>query len=112
MKDIHEHTRARNRLPNRRAAETFTVEVGNLRYVVSVGRFADGGLAELFISNGKAGSDSDTAARDSAVVASIALQYGVSLEVIRHALMRNRDGSACGPLGAALDRIAAAEDER
>jgi len=25
--------------------------------------------------------------------------------------MRNRDGSACGPLGAALDRIAA-EDER
>ena len=55
--------------------------------------------------------DSDTAARDGAVVASIALQYGVPLEVIRHAVMRNRDGSACGPLGAALDRIAA-EDER
>jgi len=105
MKDIPERTRARNRLPNRRAAETFTVEVGNLRYVVSVGRFAAGGLAEIFISNGKAGSDSDTAARDSAVVASVALQYGVPLEVIR------RDGSACGPLGAALDRVAA-EDER
>ena len=112
MKDIHERTRARNRLPKRCAAETFTVEVGNLRYVVSVGRFADGGLAEIFISNGKAGSDSDTAGRDGAVVASIALQYSVPLEVIRHALMRNRDGSACGPLGAALDLLHEREAER
>ena len=96
----------RRRLPDRRLAETFELEVGGLRYVVSIGRFADGALAEVFISNGKAGSDSDTAARDSAVVASIALQYGVPLEVIRHALMRNRDGSACGPLGPALDLLA------
>jgi hypothetical protein len=69
----------------------------------------DGSLAEIFISNGKAGSDSDTAARDSAIVASIALQYGVPFEIIRHALMRNRDGSACGPLGGALDRHAEME---
>jgi hypothetical protein len=112
MKDIHERTRARNRLPNRRAAETFDLEVGGLRYVVSVGKFTDDAPAEIFISNGKAGSDSDTAARDSAVVASIALQYGVPLEVIRHALMRNRDGSACGPLGAALDLLHEREAER
>jgi hypothetical protein len=98
----------RRRLPNRRAALSFALEVGGLHYVVSIGRFEDGSLAEVFISNGKAGSDSDTAARDSAVVASIALQYGVPLEVIRHALMRNRDGSACGPLGAALDKISGA----
>jgi hypothetical protein len=98
----------RRRLPNRRLAETFDLEVGGLRYVGSIGRFEDGSLAEVFISNGKAGSDSDTAARDSAVVASIALQYGVPLEVIRHALMRNRDGSACGPLGCALDLISEA----
>ena len=102
---------ARRRLPNRRQAETFELEAGGLRYVCTIGRFADGALAEIFITNGKAGSDSDTAARDSAVVASIALQYGVPAEVIRRALMRNRDHSACGPLGAALDRIAA-EDER
>ena len=74
----------RRRLPNRRLAETFNLEVGGLHYVVSIGRFADGELAEIFISNGKAGIDSDTAARDSAVVASIALHYGVPLEVIRH----------------------------
>jgi len=102
----------RRRLPNRRLAETFDLEVGGLRYVASIGRFADGALAEVFLTNGKCGSDADTAARDGAVVASIALQYGVPLEVIRHALMRNRDGSACGPLGAALDLLHEREAER
>jgi hypothetical protein len=97
---------ARRALPNRRLAETFELEVAGQYYTCTVGRFADGTIAEVFLSNGKAGSDSDTAARDSAVVASIALQHGVAVEVLRHALMRNRDGSACGPLDAALDRIA------
>jgi hypothetical protein len=50
--------------------------------------------------------DSDTAARDSAVVASIALQYGVPLDVLRHALMRDAQGRPSGPLGTALDLIA------
>ena len=101
----------RRRLPNRRLAETFDLEVGGLRYVASIGRFADGALAEVFLTNGKCGSDADTAARDGAVVASNAMQYLVPLDVIRHALMRNRDGSACGPLGAALDRLHAREAE-
>jgi hypothetical protein len=96
----------RTRLPNRRLAETFEIRVGSLRYTVSIGRFVNGTLAELFITNGKAGSDSDTAARDSAVVASIALRHGVPVHTLRQALMRNRDGSACGPLGCALDHIA------
>ena len=98
---------ARRRLPNRRQAETFELEAGGLRYVCTIGRFADGTLAEVFLSNGKAGSDSDTAARDSAVVASIALQYGVPLDVLRHALMRDAQGRPSGPLGAALNYLAA-----
>jgi ribonucleoside-diphosphate reductase alpha chain len=57
------------------------------RYRVTIGRFADGQLAEIFISNHKVGSDADTAARDSAVVCSIALQHGVPLETIRRALL-------------------------
>jgi hypothetical protein len=99
----------RRRLPNRRAAETFEIEVGGLHYVVSVGHFADGTLAEVFLSNGKAGSDSDTAARDSAVVASIALQFGVPLDVLCDALMRDAQDRPSGPLGAALDLIAGEE---
>jgi hypothetical protein len=95
----------RQRLPNRRSAETFELEVGGLKYTATVGRFADGTPAEIFLTNGKAGSDSDTAARDSAVVASIALQYGVPLAVLCHALMRDSQGRPSGPLGVALDII-------
>jgi hypothetical protein len=93
----------RERLPNRRASESFGFLCGGMNYVATVSRFADGRLAEIFLTNHKVGSDADTAARDSAVVMSIALQHGVPVETIRHALLRNRDGTACGPLGVALD---------
>ena len=58
------------------------------------------------MSNAKAGSHSDAAAKDAAVVCSIALQYGVPVDVIRHALLRDLHGRASSPLGAALDAIA------
>ena len=97
---------ARTRLPNRRPAEHFSFVCNELRYTASIGRFPDGRLSEIFISNSKAGSHSDSAAKDSAVVCSIALQHGVPLEVIRHALLRDSHGIASSPLGAALDLIA------
>src|SRR5271155_1437496 len=97
---------ARERLPNRRASTTFDIEAGGMKYRATVSRFADGRIAEIFLTNNKTGSDADTAARDSAVVASIALQYGVPLEIIRRALMRDGGGRPSGPLGAALDVLA------
>jgi hypothetical protein len=96
----------RQRLPNRRLAETFDLTCGDLAYTASIGRFDDGRLAEIFITNHKAGSAADTNAKDAAVVCSIALQHGVPLETIRHALMRDGHGRASGPLGEALDMIA------
>jgi hypothetical protein len=48
------------------------------------------------------------AARDSAVVANIALQHGVDADTLRHALMRNGNGVASGPLGTLLDLLAKA----
>ena len=50
----------RERLPNRRAAETFEVEVNGLRYTATVGRFADGRIGELFLANHKSNSQADT----------------------------------------------------
>jgi hypothetical protein len=97
----------RERLSNRRASETFEITAGGLKYRATVSRFADGRVAELFITNHKVGSHADTAAKDSAVVRSIALQYGVPLEVIRKALMRDGAGRPSGPLGTALDILAA-----
>ena len=96
----------RERLPDRRASELFDIEVNGRRYRCTISRFADGRLAEIFLSNNKSGSDSDTAARDSAVVCSIALQFGIPLDVIRKALMRDSRGRPNGPLGTALDLVA------
>ena len=96
----------RQRLPNRRAAETFELEVAGLHYVVSVGRFADGRLAETFITNGKAGSSADTAVRDAAIILSFALQYGADAEAIRRAVSRNSKGEPSGVMGTVLDRLA------
>ena len=92
--------------PSRRAAEHFTLEVHGLRYTATVGRFADGRVAEIFIQNHKSNSSADTAARDAAIACSFALQYGADLESIRKALCRDSHGRASGPLGAALDKIA------
>jgi hypothetical protein len=100
-------TAARERLPNRRASEIFSFECGPHRYVATISYFpGTNRLAEIFLGNGRAGSDVDTAAKDSAIVASICLQHGVPLDVIRHALLRDSRGVASSPLGVAFDLIA------
>jgi hypothetical protein len=96
---------ARKCLPNSRSSETLSICCGNFRYVATVSFFPDGSLAEIFLNKGKAGSDSDGAAKDSAVVASIALQYDVPLGTIRRALLRDPQGVAATPLGVALDLL-------
>jgi hypothetical protein len=96
----------RVRLPNRRASISFGFECNGLRYAATISRFPNGGLAEIFISNAKAGSHSDAAAKDSSVVCSIALQFGVPVDVIRKALLRDAQGRASSPLGVALDLLA------
>jgi ribonucleoside-diphosphate reductase alpha chain len=99
-------TAHRQRLDNRRFSETFDLEVNGRKYRCSFSRFSDGRLAEIFLSNNRVNSDSDTAAKDSAVVCSIALQFGVPVDVIRKALMRDSAGRPSGPLGVALDFLA------
>jgi hypothetical protein len=71
-----------------------------------LGYFDDGRLAEIFLNAEKIGTAIQTAARDSAVVASLALQHGVPPETIRHVLTRNGNGEASGPLGTLLDLVA------
>jgi ribonucleoside-diphosphate reductase alpha chain len=100
----------RQRLPNRRLGETFEFEVAGLRYTATISRFRDGRLAEVFLQNHKPGSQSDSNARDAAVAASLALQYGCPLEVLQHALLRDSQGRPSTPLSAALDAIAADEE--
>ena len=96
----------RRRLSNRRRSETIAFDWLGMNFVATFSRFPNGDLAEIFLSNGRVNSHADTAARDSAVVASLALQHGTPLETLRRALLRDSQGVASGPLGTALDLIA------
>jgi hypothetical protein len=95
----------RQRLPNRRASETFTFELDGLRFTGSVGRIADGRIAELFVNNHKHGNQANTNARDASILLSFALQHSADIDIIRRALCRDSQGRALGPIGAALDVI-------
>ena len=99
----------RRRLPNRRASETFAIHCNGLDYIATISHFDDGRIGEIFLTNHKVGSAVDTAARDSAIMCSLALQHGAELDTIRKALCRDGRGQASGPLGVALDILAAGE---
>jgi ribonucleoside-diphosphate reductase alpha chain len=95
----------RRRLPNRRDSVTFNLECAALRYTATVAWFDDGKLGEIFLSNHRADSHADSCARDAAILASIALQYGAPLDVLRRALLRDAHGNASTPIGVALDLL-------
>jgi len=102
---------ARERLPDRRPAETFDLEMAGLKYKVMAGYFADGRPAEIFVSNHKSSNASDVAARDAGTLVSLLLQHGCDLATIAHAISRNSDATASGVIGAVLDKILLAERE-
>jgi hypothetical protein len=95
----------RERLPNRRTAETLAFERDNLKYQMTVGHYPDGRVGEIFLNAEHANSLLDVLAHDAAIGISLALQHGCSLETIRHALLRDAQGIAASPIGEALDRI-------
>jgi hypothetical protein len=97
---------ARRRLPNRRPAETTAFVFEGSLYRLTIGRFPDGSVGEIFLNHDRADSLLDVLAHDAAIAVSLLLQYGCSLPEITHALKRDSRGAAASPIGAALDRIA------
>jgi hypothetical protein len=89
----------RRRLPNRRANEILDFEHAGRKYTAAISRFPeDGRVAEIFLTSGKFGADIHENATDSAILASLALQHGVTDEDIRHTIR--------GPVGRALSLFA------
>jgi hypothetical protein len=99
----------RRKLPNRRQADTRSLESQGLPFTATFGLFPDGTVGEVFLQNHQPGSQADSNARDSAVAASLALQYGCPLEVLRRALLRDSHGRPSTPLGVALDAVGEGE---
>jgi len=81
----------RERLPDRRASTAFQRGA----YTVTVSKFGDGRLAEIFLDHRKPNSELAELANDCAVLVSLLLQHGVTAAKIRH--------SISGPIATALD---------
>jgi hypothetical protein len=98
----------RRRLPNRRPAIAADFWHRDQRYRCHIGRFPDGGVAELFLDSAKPNSALDAFAADSAILISLLLQHGATPAEIGHALRRNPDGTPASLIGAAIDLIGGA----
>jgi ribonucleoside-diphosphate reductase alpha chain len=99
----------RARLPDRRLHELFEINHGGIPYVVGLGRFQNGELAEIFLNAPKTGTAAAVNAQDAAIAASLLFQHGCPIETLRRALTRNPDGSAAGPLGSVLDLLSGSQ---
>ena len=97
----------RRALPARRSSDTFEIPFGGLnrRHTITVGYYDSGEIGEVFISGGKSGEAVEAIARDGAVLLSIALQYGASLDTIRHAITRDSQDQPQSIVGAVVDRL-------
>jgi hypothetical protein len=95
---------ARERMQNRRDSETSSFDHGGAAFTMTVGRYPDGRIGELFINAAHANSALDALASDAAIAISFALQHGADLGAMRSAMKRNSQGEPSSPIGAALDR--------
>ena len=71
-----------SRLPRTRPAYTVSFEVGGAEGTFTAGVRADGRPAEIFLRMGKHGSTLSGLAEAFSIVTSLALQYGVPVELI------------------------------
>lgn len=81
-------------------------------YSVTLGLYGDNRLGEVFISSkNKVGTDADLAARDTAVLISMALQHGATIERLMPAMTHSADGRPEGLAGHVLAALARWEKE-
>jgi hypothetical protein len=97
----------RHALPARRRCETFELDYGGLKksHVITVGYYEDGNIGEVFINGGKSGEQVEAIARDGAVLLSIALQHGATLDTIKHAITRDGQDAPQSIIGVVVDRL-------
>ena len=101
----------REPLPQRRPSEMFELRHGGKQAVfhVTVGYYDNActRLGEVFVAGSKSGTEVEANVRDAAILVSLALQYGVPVDVMRHATTREADGTPSTIIGMVLDRLGA-----
>ena len=97
----------RQRLPDRRDSVVLEYDLDGVRYRAQLTCGANGDPLEIFLDGPKVGSAACIAARDAAVAASLALQFGCDASALSHALLKLSNGQSAGPVGKAFEMLAA-----
>ncbi len=97
---------SRERLPDRRQAETLDLWHGDRRYHLTVGEYPDGSPGEVFIHGARPGSDTDLLCDDIGVLLSRLLQYGDNPASLAAGVGRLGNGTPASIIGAVADVLA------
>jgi hypothetical protein len=98
---------SRQRLPDRRAAETVQLEHGGTRFMVTIGFYPDGRPGEVFVYGVRTGSSLDALLADACVVISCLMQHGVEPRELAHSMGRLGNAKPASIIGAVIDLAAA-----
>lgn len=83
----------RERLPNRRRAETVNIEISGNAYQLSIGYYDDGRIGEVFLGGPRSGSDMQGLLADLGVVISRLFQFGDTPASLAAGMARLGDGT-------------------
>ncbi len=97
----------RERLPDRRQAETVDLWHGGRRYHLPIGEYPDGSPGEVFVHGATPGSDTDLLCDDIGVLMSRLLQHGDSPAALAAGIGRLGNGAPASIVGAIADVVAA-----
>lgn len=96
----------RQRLPDRRAAETIQLEHAGQRFTVTIGFYPDGRPGEVFTHGMRTGSTLDALLADACVLLSLLMQHGVESRELASSMGRLGSSEPASIIGAVLDLIA------
>src|ERR1700755_2455353 len=102
----------RQRLPDRRAAQTVALEHGGARFTVTLGFYPDGRPGEVFTHGIRSGSSLDALLADACVVVSCLIQHGVEPREIASSMGRLGNAEPASIVGAVIDLAAAGAPAR
>ncbi len=97
---------SRERLPDRRQAETLDLWHGGQRYHLTVGEYPDGRPGEVFLHGAKVGSEVDGLCDDIGVLISRLLQHGDDPASLAAGIGRLGNGDPASIVGAIADVLA------
>lgn len=95
----------RERLPNRRHSENSEFTFQGVQVDLQCGYYSDGRIGEVFMTTRRLGSVIDTLCKDTAILISIAFQYGATVEDISHSATSRDDNVPDGIISVLCDHL-------